>query len=276
VSSRSSIAPVSVVIPCYNCAETVRRAVLSVAAQTQQPAELILVDDASTDRTRRVIELIRDEIGPNWVQVTALPRNNGPATARNHGWDRATQPYVAFLDADDAWHPEKLRVQFEFMAAHPDIALSGHAFCLVEPERPYAPETSVRIVRWLTFRSLLWTNRLATRTVMLRRDLPYRFENGKRFAEDYLLWLQMSRDGRQLVVLDAELAYVYKEAFGEGGLSARLWRMEKGELSAFWLLVKERRLNVATALLVTGYSLAKYLRRSAIVGWRRLQPQMIQ
>ena len=100
-------APVTVVVPCYRCATTIERAVVSVAEQMQRPAELVLVDDASADGTLEVLHALATRHG-DWVKVIALPSNRGAASARNAGWDAATQPLVAFLDSDDACHPPKL------------------------------------------------------------------------------------------------------------------------------------------------------------------------
>jgi len=121
--------PVSVVIPCYCCEDTIERAVVSVMSQTALPGEVILVDDASPDHGRTLSKLqelqerFRDK---THIEIIALKNNSGPSVARNAGWGTATQPYIAFLDADDAWHTQKLEIQYEWMKEHPEIALTGH------------------------------------------------------------------------------------------------------------------------------------------------------
>jgi len=130
VSSNDLVA-VSVVVPCYRCKETIERAVASVMGQTQVPAELILVDDQSGDGSLDLLKLIQSKYGCNQIKVVSLTVNQGAASARNAGWDVATQPYVAFLDADDAWHPLKIEIQLEWMLKHPGAALTGHACQIV-------------------------------------------------------------------------------------------------------------------------------------------------
>ena len=270
----TQLGPVTVVIPCYNCASSLERAVASVAAQTVLPTELILVDDASTDSTRQVIQSICERYGPEWVQLIALERNSGPASARNAAWNVARQPYVAFLDADDAWYEGKLEAQLAYMQAHPLVALTAHKCKVVRQGSSEAVDVTLRGTRRLSDRMLLVSNRIATRTVMLRRELPYRFRDGKRYAEDYLLWLQIACDGYRIELLEAEWAYVFKSAFGEGGLSARLWKMERGELEVFRRLLTEGRLTRAVAILCSAYSLIKYLRRLVIVLARELRAKL--
>src|SRR6185369_14935384 len=109
------------------CAGTIERAVRSVAGQSRRPAELILVDDASGDGTGALLEGLRSRYGPDWIRIITLERNQGPGTARNVGWDAATSTYIAFLDADDAWHPRKIEIQCAWMDSHPEFAVTGHA-----------------------------------------------------------------------------------------------------------------------------------------------------
>ena len=104
---------ISVIIPCYRCSDTIERAVASVVAQTLQPAEVILVDDCSGDGTLATLNKIQAHYPQGWVQVIECSVNGGAGTARNAGWAAATQTYLAFLDADDIWLPEKLKSQLK-------------------------------------------------------------------------------------------------------------------------------------------------------------------
>jgi glycosyltransferase involved in cell wall biosynthesis len=104
----TDLASVSVIIPCYNCAGTIHRALASVASQSLRPAEVILVDDHSTDDTLQSLYRLQDRYGREWIRIIEQPVNGGPGTARNMGWNAATQTYIAFLDSDDTWHPKKI------------------------------------------------------------------------------------------------------------------------------------------------------------------------
>ena len=100
---------VSVIIPTYNRADTLGTAVESVLDQTMADLELVVVDDASTDHTDEVVEGYAES--DDRVRRVAHEQNRGGSAARNTGIDAATGEYVAFLDSDDVWHPEKLEQQ---------------------------------------------------------------------------------------------------------------------------------------------------------------------
>src|SRR5262245_21078047 len=98
---------VSVVIPTYNCAPLVREAVASALAQTAPPFEVLVIDDGSTDDSRARIAEFGCPVRYVWKP------NGGVSSARNCGLVEAEGDLIAFLDADDVWHPDKLRRQIE-------------------------------------------------------------------------------------------------------------------------------------------------------------------
>jgi len=169
------ILPVSVVVPCFRGAATLGRAVASVLGQTQPAAEIIVVDDASDDDTPRVIAQL-----PRSVRRIRLDTNHGPATARNAGWNAATQNYIAFLDADDAWHPRKLELQTAWMDAHPGTVLSAHGYVFHDIEH----DPKIERVFPVSATMMLVSNRFSTPCVMLRRSLAPRFAEGKTASAD--------------------------------------------------------------------------------------------
>lgn len=265
-------APVSVIIPCYCCDDTIERAVLSVADQVKKPSEIILIDDASPDHGKTLAKL--HEIKKKYsdsiqIHITALPSNDGPATARNAAWNLASQPYIAFLDADDAWHPQKIELQYGWMKAHPEVDMTGHGTAQAQGESPpsIAGVMGASPVRG---RQLLLSNRFPTRSVMIRRDVPFRFCSGKRYAEDFLLWLRLVLTGHSAWKLDRTLAFTYKPDFGAGGLSADMWRHEKGELDTYARLHEEQLITLTAYRALIIFSLIKYVRRLLIHALRNI------
>jgi len=245
--------PVSVVIPCYRAAATLGRAVGSVLAQTQAPAEVIVVDDASDDATPQVIVAL-----PSSIKRILLSENRGAGSARNAGWQAATQEFVAFLDADDAWHPRKLEVQVAWMQAHPGVVMTGHRYAFEDEDVPLDRAFPVSAAMMLV------SNRFSTPCVMLRRSILQRFTEGKRASEDYLLWLEIILGGGAAWFLDAPLTRLFKPAYGAGGLSADLAAMEAGELDTLARLRRAGLLGTLPWFAASAWSWLKYLRRRAL------------
>jgi glycosyltransferase involved in cell wall biosynthesis len=132
---------VSVIVPVFNSDTTIRRALDSVTAQTFRDFEIIAVDDASTDRSIDAVTRGGDE------RVTLLrhPRNRGAGAARNTGVAAARGRWVAFLDSDDAWKPDKLARQLSVLAqAHDDIAACATGFNLHRDGRKLAISLTMR------------------------------------------------------------------------------------------------------------------------------------
>lgn len=256
---RNSIS-VTVVIPCFRCVDTIQRAVDSVFRQTSKPLEIIIVDDASGEDTLDVLRKIELEHA-GWIKVIALEENLGAASARNAGWAIATQPYIALLDADDSWHPEKLRIQYEYMQNNPDTTLSGHQCALLrDSETPPVLPKNLHATK-ISAGSLLFKNAFSTPTVMLKRDIPFRFQEGVRYSEDILLWQQIAFAGLQVVRIESPLAYVHKPFYGAGGLSAQLWEMEKGELNNFVVLYQAGSISLPQYAVATFFSIIKFIKR---------------
>jgi len=255
---------VSVIIPCYRCSSTIERAITSIALQTQKPAEVILVDDASDDDSLGVLRALEQQYF-GWIKVVSLPVNAGAASARNAGWEIASQPYIAFLDSDDAWHPRKIEIQYAFMKDNSDVVLSGHAFMQIHDKGSVEGVTELSreddVFYEVSKNRLLLSNCFSTPSVMLCRDITQRFPCGKRYGEDYHLWMEICSAGLKCYRNDHPLTFLYKNAYGKSGLSAALWKMEKGELDVYLNLFKKNYIFYPTLLLLFGWSLVKFLRR---------------
>ena len=260
---------VSVVVPCFQARGTLRRALESVFGQTLQPREVIAVDDASADGTWEELQRIQGEVGAGQLQIQRQERNLGPSAARNAGWEAATGKYVAFLDADDSWHPRKLEIQVQYMERNPSVVCSAHLHVASgDGTRDLNVGDSPPAVE-LSFQKLLWRNRFVTSAAMIRREIPLRFPAEQRHMEDHRLWLELVRAGHRLARIEAALALIHKPAFGAGGLSAELSAMERAELGNYRALYRSGAISAPLLSVLTAWSLAKFARRGAIVAWRR-------
>jgi glycosyltransferase involved in cell wall biosynthesis len=216
-----------------------------VLVQTVRPAEIILVDDFSDDagETLAVLHQMQrlDALLP--IRVISMNQNGGPGTARNAAWDMSVQKYIAFLDSDDSWHPQKLEIQWSWMSMHPRVALSGHGTSILT-EHVAPPEIVTEFIpQPIRFNRLLWKNRFPTRSVMLLRDIPLRFNPGKRYAEDFLLWLKIAAQPMETEFIPVNLAFSFKQDFGESGLTADMWKFELGELDCYRQLYSEQAIS---------------------------------
>lgn len=262
----TTVVPVSVMIPCYRSARTIERAVASVAAQTVLPTEIVLIDDGSADDTRAVLHDLRSRHQPGWIRLVLLDQNVGAASARNAGWAVASQTYIAFLDADDAWHPRKIEIQYAYMSANPDVVLCGHGYRRLKqnvlPDWNVVQGDAQRIRKW----ALMLSNQFVTPSVMVRRDVEQRFVEKQRYMEDHMLWLKIICSGGRVVKLSTELAAIYKEPFGVMGLSAQVWLMERGDLGNYRRLSEGRFITDYQFAVLVVFSVMKYLRRLLIYG----------
>lgn len=171
---------VSVIIPAYNAAPHIERAVESVRTQTCPPLEILVVDDGSRDRTAEIVDAM-----PPPVRLIRKA-NGGPASARNLGARSAKGDWLAFLDADDWWFPDKLRLQLA-CADDPGVGL---IHCLPDHRKDVVPER-------LTFEMLWDRNWIINSSVLVRRSV---FEELGGFneapelisVEDYNLWLRVA------------------------------------------------------------------------------------
>ena len=116
---------VSVIIPTFNSQKTIERAVNSVVNQTFKSFEIIIVDDCSTDiKCKEVLRILANKY--NYIKVMFLEKNSGPSTARNTAWNIAKGKYIAFLDSDDVWHPQKLEIQYKFLEKNKEVYFLWH------------------------------------------------------------------------------------------------------------------------------------------------------
>jgi len=263
--------PVSVVIPCFCNENTLPRAIKSIINQTFLPEQIILIDDASSDGTPLVFQHISALYsGFISISIILLKKNFGAAYARNKGWSLATGTYVAFLDADDSWHPRKLEVQCRLMKSYPEIGICGSRHVVTTGSIAELKALSLPDIRYITFHDLLWSNRFVTSSIMIRRDLPLRFPERQRYMEDHRLWLEFASSGCRMLRIETPLVAHHKADFGAGGLSANLRAMEGAELSNYRALLEQSRISLWYFWLICAWSLVKYVRRFVIVSFRRM------
>ena len=254
-----SPASVSVIVPCFNAEKTIMAALDSVAVQTQPVLEVICVDDASTDRTCQMIDEWQARHPGFPLQVLRMPRNAGPSAARNLGWRAARGDYIALLDADDAWHRQKIALQYGWMMAHSQVDVSGHTHVFAEQgDHPALPMLSGARAYTIAPAQIVISNPFVTPSVMLKRTLTERFNERRRFTEDYLLWMQICLAGRSVVMLDLPLVIVSRSD-DHAKLSRNYFRMRVGDMQNYWQLWHEGKLGFLKTVYLIPFSLLKFL-----------------
>ena len=199
---------VSIIIPSYNSAQYIVETLQSVFAQTYKNYEIIVVDDGSIDNTKEVLR-------PYMGKITYIYKENGgPASARNVGIKHAQGEYIAFLDSDDTWLPEKLEKQVDYLKKHPEIGLV-FTDCVRFDEKGLEEQRSKKYPLFkenYTMTDLFWGNFIPTLTVMTKREylkeVGYFDENPKiQGSEDYDLWIRIAQEFKICYISQALAKY---------------------------------------------------------------------
>lgn len=185
---------VSVIIPTYNRAHLISRAIQSVLNQTYRDFELIIVDDGSMDNTENVVKSFNDMR----IKYIQCKENRGASAARNTGIRASKGEYIAFQDSDDEWFPNKLEKQIEAFANAPsEVGIVYSGFYRIEADKKiYLPGDRLPQKEGNIHKELLKGNFVGTPTVLAKKEC---FENTKYFdeelpaLEDWELWIEFSK-----------------------------------------------------------------------------------
>lgn len=212
---------ISIVMPAYNAARTIRQSINSVQAQTFSDWELLVVDDCSIDETYSVVrEYANLDKRINLIQQ---PKNAGPARARNTALHVAKGRYIAFLDSDDCWLSQKLDRQLRFMQER-KAALSYTLYRRFTENIEDAGDL-ITVPASFNYKDLLKNTGIACLTVMIDREKCGFFEFQITRHEDYVLWLKLCRLGFGAEGLMEDLARYRVSSTSVSGnkLKSALW-----------------------------------------------------
>lgn len=223
---------VSIITPCFNASETLGKTVVSIMEQTFPDWELLLVDDCSSDDTCKKAKAFSAK--DSRIKLIRQPQNGGAARARNAGIDLAKGRYIAFLDADDSWHPEKLQHQLALMKRH-KWPLSFTSYTRVTEDG--AIINQVGVPETVTYRQLLKTNVIGCSTAMYDTAIVGKVHMpDMRRRQDFGLWLRILKITPNGYGINGEPLTVYrvmeKSLSSNKGQSAtynwHLYRHEEG------------------------------------------------
>lgn len=181
---------VSVIIPVFNRENTIERALNSVFSQTYSPVEIIVVDDASNDKTQEILQRYIHKI-----KIFRQDNNRGVSAARNRGVSEAEGEWIAFLDSDDEWFPHKLETQMLYLENHPKTHILQSDEQWVRNKKKVNPPAKYLKKGGEIFKNCLKTCIVGPSTVICRRELMHEmhgFDESLPVCEDYDLWLRIA------------------------------------------------------------------------------------
>lgn len=206
---------VSVIIPCYNSAKHIGDTLASVSAQTMGDFEILVVDDCSNDGSESVIERA-SALEPR-LRLFKQDANKGVAKARNWALAESKGRYIAYLDSDDLWAPQKLERQIAFMSER-NIGACFTSYETVEEDGSY--RNTVHVPPSITYRQYLKNTVTCSHTLLFDTciiDKSLLVMPDIRRGQDFATWLQVMKAGHSLYGLDVPLAKYRKCA---GSLSS--------------------------------------------------------
>lgn len=220
----------SVITPCYNSADTIGEAIESVLSQSCPFWEMIVVDDCSSDGSANVVKSYVEKDGRIKYLRTDAP-SGSPALPRNIGIENALGKYIAFLDADDVWLPDKLQLQFEFLEMNGyDLVYSFYEKINWEGVR------NGRIVqtrKTSIYKSLLKSNAIPCLTSVVKREAVGETRFKQIPQEDFCFWLDILKKGYVAHNL-CKVTSLYREA--KTSRSANKYDMFKG----YWNVIRKQ------------------------------------
>lgn len=235
-------ADLTVIIPTYNRAHFLDRAIDSVLKQTLSCAEIIIVDDGSTDNTAEIVaqKALKSSIPLLYI----VQENRGPSAARNVGVSHSSCNYIAFLDSDDHWQKQKIKKQFSALLAHSKYRIS-HTYEKWFRRGEHLNQKKKHIPRHGDiFDHCLSLCAVGMSTVMLEKSLFDEigfFDESMRCCEDYDFWLRLSCRHRFLLIderltikeggRDDQVSYQYRVGMDRLRIDALLRLLEAGILT---------------------------------------------
>lgn len=248
----------SVIIPCFNDVEHVKRAVDSCLNQSFPIHEIIVVDDASGAATTIALRQLEAEWQTHNVRVIFNKINGGPSVARNIGMKAANGDYICFLDSDDTWHPRKVEIIDSFLRKKPNCIVA-HDYTYNFSDLVHDIKQTDLAVSKISFIKLLVRNPITTPSLVIPRDGKFYFDESMSYVEDHDLILRLARI-YPIYFINAKLTWLNRPMGTVGGLSGNRWKMRKGELKMFYNLARRVPIFLPLLPVLWSYSLLKHFR----------------
>lgn len=255
---------ISVVIPAYNCEDSILQCIDSVLNQTKRDliSKIIVVDDGSTDNTKKVItDRFKSE---DKVKVYSK-KNGGVSSARNYGIRLANTEWIALLDSDDVWKNDKIEKQVNKLVNHKQISFIGTGRNNEKVRIGKKIEDGLYEMSILNMLFKSWPH---TSTALIKKALIEEagfYDENRTHAEDGQLWLKiLNKHAIYYLSESLEVAGNNKKTFGEKGLSANLQAMHKGNILNIMECYKRGQISLVWKYFFVCYEELKYFRRKVL------------
>lgn len=222
---------ISVIIPVYNSEKTIENSLISIKNQTWNgDFEILVVNDGSTDKSVEIIQKYQQK-NPEQNITLIHQQNGGVSSARNAGLKIAMGDFIALLDSDDEWYPNKTQHQMTILK-NKDLLIDFLSCRRKYHEILYPYHVDQNNLAAVSFRKLMIRNEIQPSTVIFKRkiiEVSGYFDDNQRYAEDLNYWIKISTHNK-IAILNEELVLAGsgKRTFGVSGLSSNLEEMEKG------------------------------------------------
>ncbi len=260
---------VSVIIPMYNAEATINRCLASVINQTYKgEIEIIVINDGSKDLSKLEVERFIDE-HQDYKIILVNKINGGVSTARNAGIKLAKGNWIALLDSDDAWYPDKISKQINIMGNDNNIDFLG-SILSYKPWKRYILKRIGYLER-IELNDLMFKFCFQPSTVIFKRkiiDVVGYFDDKQKYAEEGNFFMRIVYHGFGCFLINEKLSHFGvndKFGFGDGGLSGNLKEMQRGEIMNHKYALKALGVSYPIYYSARLFSFVKYIRRIILV-----------
>lgn len=246
----------TIILPMHNAKGTIKSTIESVLNQAYaEPIEIIVVNDGSTDGCEKIVEEMIESNQTNRIIKLINKPNGGVSSARNRGIKEANGEYIAFLDSDDTWHPQKLELVLKLIKKD-SIKFIGHNYTLLNnSEKLFNLKKPIKV----SFTKLLLKNFAVTPSIVIKKDVCEYFDENMTHTEDHELWLRTALK-TDVFYVDLPLATLSRPQLSEGGLSSNKWAMRKGELQMYKNIISHKKSLILLYPFLVAFSLVKHFR----------------
>lgn len=253
---------ISIIIPCYNSSKTIVRALDSVKNQTSKcPIEIIVINDGSTDNSLSLIEDYKRNNPEINLQIIDKS-NGGVSSARNAGLKNSSGNYIALLDSDDEWLPDKLEKQMNFLRQNPNVYFIGGSLYRRKVKLGFK---EIKKPERIKIKDILITMNPQTSTALFRRSVIDKigfYNENLSHGEDGDMWYRIFSKFESWVIPDELVIFDNgKRGFGGAGLSGNLNKMQKGVRRLTKIAYKDKKINKLEYYALSFYNEIKFIRR---------------